>query len=246
MTKAEAAGLKVLILVPCWGRPEILKLCLTNLAWFEKQVSWQVETLLVLSPEDEHINELLKIANAFKVQICFYKNYPVGTKMNAAIRYANQFDFDYLMNFGSDDIIHPRIEKLYAAYLQNGEMFFGINNLYFYDYIDSEAYFFKSYNLEFPIGAGRMIHKKIIHWFITQKMYLYEPEKNMGLDSSSMLTIHRYTQWRARMVDCGTFPYLVDIKTLTNINPMITLKNRTDVITKTDKEMITNFYPLWK
>jgi len=149
----------------------------------------------------------------------YYPNLPVSDKMNAGIAYVHKhYEYDYLMNFGSDDLIHPDIEELYKPYFNKQFKLFGINTLYFHDLATGDTIFFDTYNTNGSIGAGRMIHRSVIDWFVFETIPLYEHGLNCGLDTSSAMNIKRNLHLYDVIIDSGEFPYIVDIKTDTNIN----------------------------
>ena len=130
------------------------------------------------------------------------------------------------MNFGSDDLIHPHIEVLYDPYLKQNCKLFGINTLYFIELSSKKTIFFDTYATHGSIGAGRMIHRSIIEQFDRDMYPIYEPGLDCGLDTSSAMTIKRVMQIPDVIVDSGKFPYIVDLKTTTNINQFFELESR--------------------
>lgn len=230
--------MKILILIPLYKRPEIWKICIRNLKRFIRRVSWQIEVVCILSPDDDHMKTNENLCKLAGFKCIYYPNFPVSDKINAGIRYIMaHYEFDYLMNFGSDDLIHPDIEQLYDEHFKLNRLFFGINTLYFYDYDSKKAIFFDTYNTNGAIGAGRMIHKSILDMFHTDMMPLYEPGINQGMDTNSAMMIKRSYGIYEVIVDSGEFPYIVDIKSNTNINYFVHLEERT----KNIKQVETNY-----
>lgn len=236
---------KIMTVIPCWKRPDILKLCLQNLQWFAREVkTWDVTTLLVVSPDDPDRKAIEKIARTFGVKVVYYTNLPVSAKLNAGIHYAlKHYEWDYLMNFGSDDLIHPKIEDLYAPLFKQNALFFGVNNLWFYDCSDRSAWHFKTYNDIKAIGAGRMIHRSIVESFIEVKRYpLYPNDIDRGMDTASSNMIWQYLKMKDTVIQSGDFPYIVDVKTNTNINHMIYIKSIKDRIRPMDVNVLRTHY----
>lgn len=239
--------LKVLILVPCWGRPQITEVTLHNLSLFKKEVSkqWKVQILVVLSPEDVHVQELIKYVDKYEFKKVFFQNYPIGNKINAGVNYAMEyFDFDYLMNFGSDDLIHSSIVKLYEQPLVDKALFFGVNNLYFYEWITGETFHFHTYNDAKAIGAGRMISRHILEILRYKEEDLYAPECCMGLDGNSARNLKHSLGIKETVIDADFFPFIVDIKSDTNINIMMrVVTGRQHLITNVPTDYLHSYYP---
>lgn len=237
--------MKILILIPIYKRPEVLKICLKGLEWFISKVSWSVEVVCILSPEDRYITENQKLIKKYKFTAVYFKNEPVTDKINAGIAWVIRYrDFDYLMNFGSDDLIHPQIEQLYAAEIKKQTKFFGINMLYFYELQTKKTIFFYNYNYCGSIGAGRMIHRSVLDRFSGQGIPLYEPGINQGMDTCSAMSIKRITGIVDIILNPSTFPYIVDIKTTTNVNLMQEIEQRTQYVVPCDNDFLKSYFPV--
>lgn len=231
----------ILILIPLWKRPEIVKAVFKNLWRFKKEVSWTVEVLAIISPEDPSARHLEALCNDFNVEKCWFKNDPLGRKLNAGINYAlKKFDFDYLMNFGSDDLIHPKIEQLYELYIKNEIKLFGIDSLYFTDL--KKTFYFKCYTDNFAVGAARMIHKSIFEKLKVKGTGLYSDHINRGCDGDSSVRIKTFFNISDVVIKAGEFPYLVDIKTNTNINHFISIESHQSQIKYFPNTYLKQFY----
>jgi hypothetical protein len=214
----------VLIMIPAWKRSEIFSIVLKQLDYFTELLSGRVKAdcLFILSPEDTEINELRKSVSNLKMEytVVYYPNYPVGEKHNAGINYAiKHLKFDYLMNFGSDDLIHPAIMELYLPYIFKKCPLFGINNIYFKDLLEGKQHLFKSAKNDKAIGAGRMIHSSILKKLKKKQINLYENEKNRGLDGCSSDRVYQHLGIGEKIIDAGEFPFIVDLKSEENITP---------------------------
>lgn len=238
--------MKILILIPVYKRPEVLQICLKSLKWFISQVkSWDIEVICLLSPEDKDLKNNQKIVKKHDFQAIYFRNLPVANKINAGIEWIiENKTFDYLMNFGSDDLIHPSIEQLYAPYFEKKLLFFGITTLFFYELRTKKTLFFNTYNHNGSIGAGRMIHSSILLKFVEQQYPLYEPGLSAGLDCSSAMSIKRVLNVPDVYIDSGEFPYIVDIKTDTNINQLMHIETRTKCIKYFPNDHLKQFYEI--
>jgi hypothetical protein len=225
--------MKILILIPLWKRPEVVEIVYRNLKLFCRKVKWEIEVLAILCPDDPKLKELEGLCSEYNIFMCYFKNQPLGRKMNAGINYAlKKFKFDYLMNFGSDDLIHPRIELLYKKAFKNNVPVFGIDSLFFYDLISKKTFYFKTYTYRgMVVGAGRMIHRDVLELMKKKNIDLYEDEIERSCDGNSSERMKLWLKIPNTVINSGEFPYIVDIKTNTNINHIthIELNNQTQI-----------------
>ena len=238
--------MKIITLIPIYKRPEITEISLRNLRKFADTVAdWNLTAVCILSPEDIHLKENEKKVKRYGFKAIYYRNLPVSDKINAGIQYiVSNYYFDYLMNFGSDDLIHPEIATLYAPYFANKVQFFGINALYFKDMTTGKTIYFNTYNTNGSIGAGRMIHRSIIFQIIGEAMTVYEKRLDCGMDTSSAMMIKRLTGGVDVIVDSGEFPYIADLKTTTNINLFMHLETRERNIKEVDPTFLNQYFDI--
>lgn len=237
--------MRILTLIPMWKRPDVVRVMLINLTETRKKIRHSMFVLAIICPHDPDKKELETLCREHGVNICYFQNIPLGRKMNAGINYAiNNFEFDYLMNFGSDDLIHPTIFDLYKPYFEQKTLVFGINSLYFYEFETQKTIFFRCYTDGLVVGAGRMIHKSVFEMLKQNKMDLYEDEINRSMDSNSSGRLKNWLGIYDTVIDSGEFPYIVDIKTNTNINHITYVEQNTQQIKIVDKSVITKYFKL--
>lgn len=235
---------KIVIIIPLWKRPDVFRICAENLLWFINNSPHDLQVLTVISPEDPHVDDLFEITTRFGFESIYAKNIPVSNKLNTGIKYCyDNYDFDYIMNMGSDDLIHPKIFELYEKPISLKKNFFGINNLYFYNSKTEEAIHYHTYNNLRAIGAGRMISRHVIKQFLFKHKSIYESGVNRGLDGNSAYRIIGLLHIRDLVIDSDRFPYVVDIKSKENINHFDPLRKLTNRITYVKKAVITEVYP---
>lgn len=165
---------KILILLPIWQREAITKICLDNLKELQKEIN--IEVLCVVS-------EQWAKETAFKYGFKFVEtpNECLGTKMNIGVRKALEYDFDYMMNVGSDDIITKDLFKCYEPYFNNDVPMFGGTRLTFIDSNSKEA---KTFDYGIMIGAARCIKREELEK-VCRNGEMYDKVQR-GLDMNSM------------------------------------------------------------
>jgi len=191
---------KILILLPIWGREPIVKICFDNLK--ELQKDFNIEVLCVVS---EQWAKILAFEYGFK----YIKapNECLGTKMNIGVEESLKYQYDYLMNLGSDDIITKELFDIYEPLFKENYPFFGCTRLTF---VDSESKRLKTCDYQAMIGAGRCIRRDVLKDVLeVQPMY---SNVQKGLDFNSM------SKFRCSMKEIkNPFTTIYDIKSMINI-----------------------------
>ena len=196
-----------------------------------------ISVLCILSNDDPDVKDNTRKCIKPGFRICYFKNKPLGLKLNAGIEYAlTHFEFDYIMNLGSDDIVHPALLQLYRESMQEKIDFFGLDKVYFYDTRVNKLLI----SIEYVWGAGRMISRKILEKLQNKGEFLYKSTENRGLDCNSMEKINNLLQIPYLQLKTGDFPYLVDIKTNESLNDILMMRNFT---TEVDVDLLRRYYP---
>ena len=201
--------MKIIANIPCWKRPEVLRLMIQYIP------QW-LEPVFCVSPEDPHVDELVSTIQLYGYDVVSAPNEPLGLKQNKLIKYIVQNkDFDYMMHLGSDDIINPNILSLYLPYMSRGVDFFGIGDVYFWKYGSDKMQLLENYNDKHAIGGARMISRRLLD----QCGDIYPDHVCCGMDNHSREVIKQKSGVDDVLIKAGD-PMLVDIKTNTNINPL--------------------------
>jgi hypothetical protein len=207
----------ILMLVPLWRRPEIVALFIRNI---ERTIPdyIQLMPMFILSPEDPDYVRLRKLTEGYRV--CAASNNPLGTKKNNGLLEALQYEWDYLMDMGSDDIYTRTLWDLYEDYFLTGSKYFGIKNMYVLDIIENRALFVEGYHLNHfdqvtAIGPGRCVRRDIV-----EQCFPLWPDKPFGMDGGSDEKIVR-AGYYCHLIDNGRTPTVLDVKSYCNLNPFM-------------------------
>lgn len=195
---------KILILLPIWKREAITKICLDNLK--ELQKDFNIEVLCVVSEQWAKVEAFKRGFKHVEVS-----NECLGTKMNRGVEKALEYEWDYFMNLGSDDIITKDLFKCYEPYFKDGLSMFGSTRLTF---IDSQAKEAKTFDYGIMIGAGRCIRRDVLKEcvFKNGEVEMYS-KIQAGLDMDSMGRFMRYSMTEIK----NPFNSIYDIKSAVNI-----------------------------
>jgi hypothetical protein len=239
---------RVGIVIPCWGRPNILTIFNKQLIKFCLNCLDKIDIIciFVLSEEDEEIKELEKIYSNFLFEkaIVYVANNPLGRKINVGIDVALQLNCNYIMNLDSDDLIHESIIDIYLPEIKKETPLFGIKSVYFWNYNTGEVYFSNNYADRFILSTGRMISREVIEKIKIKYFGIYEDNINRGLGISSALRMEEFN-YIGKCVFSGNFPYIVDIKGDININNFNKVITSGDLkIKMLNKEVFTKYFKL--
>ena len=189
---------KTLIVCPWWGRPEIVSLHCRSM---KKFINGHADYLAILSPEDPHLEALEGLVRKYGFKKTYFKNDPLGYKINHGIRQAE--GYDYVMNMGSDDLCDPRYWRDIKEYM--GRPLFKVNRIYGAEDISLK----KIWEVKkIGIGVLRMIRTDII----TKDLY---PAKNKRLDRGSRMTLVSLG-YREEVFN-SNLSYAIDVKSDNNI-----------------------------
>ena len=138
------------------------------------------------------------------------KIWPLGKKKNAGLIAAQQIDFDYLMEIGSDDLVTNELLNQYLDYCGKYD-FFGISDA---AYIESETGYCRRLTTNnSTYGAGRMISRKVLE---AMNWKLWDDKLNRGLDNNSVRAIQS-KGFEYVKVQPMEKPGIIDVKSNENI-----------------------------
>lgn len=193
---------KLLVFLAVWKRPEITEICFMGLNRLRKISGFDINVLAVISEKS-----MVPLCEKYSVNWVMHENKPLGRKKNFGLKHALKFDWEYLIEIGSDDLLKNEVLDLYKPYFGKNSII-GLLNLCF---INSETLECKHYNARSGFGLGRAIHRRVI-----EKMgVLWKDHLNQGLDNSATFAMarHGFGEKRIRTEK----PLGIDIKSEVNI-----------------------------
>ena len=193
---------KLLVYLAVWRRPEITEICFMGLNRLRKVKGYDINVLAVISEE-----EMIPLCEKYDVNWVMHYNKPLGKKKNFGLKHALKFDWEYLIEIGSDDLLKDEILDLYRPHFGKSPII-GLTSLCF---INSEDLACRFYPSRSGFGAGRAIQRQVI-----EKMgSLWRDHLMHGLDNSSTFAMarHGFLERRIQAIK----PIALDIKSETNI-----------------------------
>lgn len=195
---------KILVFLAVWRRPQITELCFRGIQRLKTHPDFDINTLAVISEESA-----IPLCEKYGVNWVMYKNDPLGEKKNFGLKKAKEFDFDYLLEIGSDDLILNELLDDYKQYIGKHE-FFGIKDA---AYINSEGGECRRLISRSTYGAGRMISRSALE---KVKWALWKDYLNRGMDNCSVYAL-KMANVNYVMVPPMEFPGVIDVKSQENI-----------------------------
>jgi hypothetical protein len=201
--------LKICLYVAIWKRPEVTVACLHNI---KRLVEYRPELFEIIPHFVLSEDWAERLCEEFGFAFTRSQNNPLGRKMNKGIREALKYDFDWLVQLGSDDFIEPKVLDYYWPHFQH-ERFFGMRHLLVMDGRTGDMMSVGTHNV---FGAMRCIHRSLLDKTMKSQGWLWEAKLNRALDGSSMKSIEKQTGEIPKPVNVPVF--LFDYKTSENIN----------------------------
>lgn len=211
---------KYLILIALHKRLPVTRVVFEHLKELQKDFDFMV--FGICSAQDE-----AELCHEFGFDYCIEENDPLGRKMNRGLLEAMKFDFQFMMQLGSDDLI---TRELFEIYNNLHLDYFGVNS---YHAVDLEGKRAKKFTyggvhnpIWHPVGAGRVFRKRVLEKILLHED-LWEDKAQKLLDNSSDIVMLK-NGYRAEIIKY-TGVGIIDIKTDENIWPYDSLGSCEDV-----------------
>lgn len=167
--------MNILTFIPVYRRREITELCYQGL-----------ERIFTTAPHGIHFQCIIlastlpdaQLAHKYGFTVLMVDNNPVGAKLNKGLEHAlANFEFDYLFQLNSDNILHLDFWAYFDNYFKLNEPFFGCNHIAFYDSVSHRL-------LQYLYMGGcgiRFIRKDILQGAAVQH-YIYNSTPRAGIN----------------------------------------------------------------
>ena len=203
--------IKLLVYLAVWKRPHITEICFNGILRLKTHPDFDIQAVAVISEES-----MIPLCERYGVNWVMAENTPLGAKKNKGLQFCKQFDFDYLMEIGSDDLITNDLLTHYLPFLKYG--FIGVKDIVYINSINGECSRLQSNNSTY--GAGRIISRAFLE---KAKWTLWKDHINKGMDNNSIFKMATLNIGY-KMVPPMETPGVIDIKSDVNIwkfNPQL-------------------------
>lgn len=222
--KFKPKEFKFMVLVPVHERFQVLKLFALGIEALRKQ-GYNIDVLAVGSS-----NQDMENCETLNFKYINHRNI-LGEKLNVALKYSKQFDFDGMLMLGSDDVLNSDVLDFYVSEFNKGSRFVGFIDCYFYSLETSELLKWNGYNTPDragePIGAWRCFKRDLIEdlgWTLWGN-------QRKSIDASMWAKIKNMKDITTAKLSNSMF--ICDLKTSENVTKFTKFKN--SVVSNTDK-----------
>lgn len=148
--------MNILFFLACWKRPEITEICFIGLQRLKAYDPdrFRVSALAVISE-----TEMIPLCEKYGIKWLMHENKPLGKKKNAGLNEAFKYDWDYLIELGSDDLVRNELLDLYEPFMKQGLPLMGMKNIVFLNSENGEA---RQYDSAEVYGLGRCMSRKML------------------------------------------------------------------------------------
>ena len=142
---------RVIVVTPFHGRPKVSEIFLQNI----KDLGLKLISVCDLGDQD-NINQCMEVGEVY----VSHQNI-TGLKWNKGLELAKQYDWDYLLILGSDDLISGKYFELFNS----TDRYCGLLDALAIDLNTGKYRYWRGYKNRRhgePIGCGRLIHRSIV------------------------------------------------------------------------------------
>lgn len=200
--------MRLLIYLAVWRRPEITELCFKGIKRLQRHPDFSTQAVAVISEV-----EMVPLCEKYCINWVMAENQPLGFKKNAGLKYCQTFDFDFLLEIGSDDLVLNSLLDDYKKFIAKYD-FVGVQEIGLIDSVSGEA---RRWDDPIIYGAGRMISRKALE-LVNWKLWTDSRVRGMDRDSLMMLYKKGISFWQIPKSD---HPKVIDIKSEVNLWPFI-------------------------
>lgn len=206
---------RIAIITAIYGRYDLSDKVLSYYNELRKQLYPEIELVNIVAGSEGEISR--GIAERNNWIYTEQPNYPLNLKHNSALQIAKDYNPDYVLAIGSDDIVsRGMFEKIYS---QTNSLSIGFLDCYFYSTEKNELAYWPGYKNERKdetCGAGRFFSKSALDKLNWNLWDINEPIScSLDRQSQSIIKKNNIPVLPFRMKDIREF--IIDIKTNHNI-----------------------------
>jgi len=216
------AKAKILIGIPAYGRPNLLKL---NLQYTQdvlqdglKTLGFQTDILVVGSGSPE-----ANVVESFPT--ITYQEIPnfLSNKKNLILDIAKEQDYDFLVWLDSDDFVPINLLAQLIVTAKRNSFWASASNIYFFSAYDHSLHFFDGYKKSHDLanqglGTARVFTKKLIH-LLPSNVFGVDRERSMDVKIAPYLKSVNVPPEK-RLVKSEYHNTILGVKTSQNIWPI--------------------------
>lgn len=201
--------MKLMFFLAAWKRPDITEICFMSINRLRSLGVHEIDCVAVISEAS-----MIEICERHGIKWCMHENLPLGRKKNYGLTHAMRFDFDHLIEIGSDDVLKNDFLTVYDPWWGKRDIL-GMTQFVMMNSENGECRLWNHSNGTF--GAGRSISRVALESCKELDGYkLWSDGINRGLDNDSTFRLAEKGFLEKRVKT--DIPLLIDIKSSENIN----------------------------
>ena len=182
--------MKIIVLTAVWKRHDLFEIFKSGFDRIKKDSEHDLKLVTIGSEgidfSDHHIES---------------PNQPLSNKWQSGIDFIKDFEWDYVLMLGSDDVICSNLLKTYTPAMEEGFDLIGLLDCYFIDSRDLRVSYWRGYTNHRrgeSIGMARLLSRDLL---MRLDWKVWQDGLKKGLDSSMMKNINRL-QHSEKMFSC--------------------------------------------
>lgn len=218
--------MRLAIVTAMWKRPEVFSIFGRNTVRLVRECKELEINVFVAGSEGDVSRNL---AESFGFEYVETPNAPLFNKWNVAVQSAREWQPDYVMMMGSDDVMSAAMLKRYLAPMRSGFDFIGSIDWFFYDLKSGRAIHWRGYTGDRRgklCGAGRMLSRSLLDrlgWQPWQSQVDGE-----GMDGTMMRRLLKIGRYTTKAIHTNG-ELAVDIKSDVSITPFALWQNSLEI-----------------
>lgn len=200
--------MKVLIHTLVWERPEVTELTYKGFDRIQKRLSEagiDSEVMITSSEPDHTARGILRDYHVLEES-----NFPVATKYNNAMLHTLEYEWDYLLEMGSNNLLSDQYIQAWIEAAKEGKEFFGLRNfISLHQNHETCTYFYtrKPWKIS---NLGRGARRDVWERVAEGGKFVHRLEVNNNLDAMSTRMVGKS---RVEVISYKDFDAALDIKT---------------------------------
>lgn len=198
--------MKIAIHCTAWRRPTIMQKAFTALERTRKQFADHgIETFVVVAVSEKKSEG---ICRKFGYETVWVDNSPLGRKFDAAMQKILSYDFDYCMEYGSDNVLAEEYVPAVLQCIEHGIPWIAMRSFYIQNNRTREVRLFHERGTS---NIGRLTRRYLLMQTLKRKGFLFEHRASKALDTSIQQTISSVTKQTPHILRFS-HPLILDIK----------------------------------
>ena len=195
--------MKIALHLPVWQRLQLTRACYVGIQRIQKEFLAEGAELIpyIAVSEQEHED----LAKEFGFNYKWFANEILGIKNNELLDWMRGFEWDFMIQLGSDDFLLPGSGKVIVDLMKEKE-FAGFRNVYFFRADTREGTLWQGY----ACGAARFMSRRVV-----DAVPVMWTARHVGLDGCSRMHVWEKTKLEPYW---STTPVLADVKSSVNVS----------------------------